>query len=213
MTSNLYIIIIAIFFTAITNSGCGYRNIEAYPESACIYLEAEDAQIVTPMQIGDDVNASGGNYVFTNEENAGLFSFTFFAPYSGQYVIDARIRTQPVLPYCTNSGACNSFFVTIDDGATTGNEPTVYHAGQLSEFSWQAVNVTNISTEETCSDTCSDREPTIWSLLKGEHSLTFSGREAYTYLDSILIRYCVPGSCNSIGHEQCLTQIGKSRLP
>lgn len=133
-------------------------------------FEAEDGQIVAPMVVGSDANASNGQFVSvpgsSQQGGNGSATFVFTVTEAGDYVILA----ETIAP----SASQDSFFID-------------YNGVQ---YLWDvAVSTTWIT------DTASDRgnadigspetDPLVFTLTAGEHTITLRERESGTQLDRV----------------------------
>jgi len=130
-----------------------------------LFVEAESGTRVSPMILASDASASGGQYIYTQTDEAGSVSFQFNITQAGDYVVWCRVLS-------TDSGS-DSFYVgwdsEIDDTyVTTPNSWS-------SAWQWTLLNGVN------------EGNPRILTLGQGSHTLRFRGRESSTYLDALYI--------------------------
>jgi len=139
--------------------------------------EAESGQVMAPMAVRADGAACGGQYVSSQDSNAGQVSFTLSVPQAGNYTLWARARG--------NQWTGNSFFVAWDSG-----DPIVYESPPFGEqwvYGWDRVHQV-------------DQPENPFALSAGEHTLYFRGREANAALDALLLTSdggYVPSGCAS----------------
>ncbi|MFK7801061.1 MAG: hypothetical protein AB8G95_05475 [Anaerolineae bacterium] len=148
----------------------GVNSVTQNNDCGPLSQEAEQGQLSGAMQIGQDSNASGGQYVAAPRDTEGSSSITgnsdkvefcVLIPEDGDYQIQARVHAR--------SAGNNSMFVAV------GGLPS---AGYLWDMD---VN------ERYVQDMVSDRnqnDPQTISLTAGAHTLTFANRESDTRLDS-----------------------------
>ena len=146
-------------------------NSNSKPDYTKIWLEAENGNMTSPFEIGDDANASStqfawvptgtGRYLNLSDQ-AGYAEYVFEVPHAGEYLIWGRISAP-------NSDD-DSFFVSID-----GNNYALWDMQQDAEWVWDLV---------------SDRDgadPVSFYLDAGEHTLIIKHREDGAKIDKILI--------------------------
>ena len=135
-----------------------------------IWIEAEDGDLKWPMEIGDDVNASEGGYIWVPTGNGNLYSlsetagtakFHFTVPENGEYVVWGR--------EVSNDTVSDSFFVSMD-----GKSEIAWHTQSDGQDVWTW-------------DIVSTQDAEVYRLEPGAHTLTVSQREDGTKLDKILI--------------------------
>lgn len=133
-------------------------------------VEAEDGQLVRPMQSTRDPSALGGAYVAAPEGTAGArqgwVELVLAVPRAGQYVLWARVLAPDT--------ASNSFFVSLD-----GEDRWIWHApgpgaeGIAPSWTWVLVAASE--------DGRSGRR----ALAAGAHRLRFTTRQDGTRLDQV----------------------------
>jgi len=147
--------------------------------SSPIWMEAEDGNLQWPMEIGDDVAASTGGYVwvpegtgnFTNPSvDAGYAEYHFEVPEAGDYVIWGR--------QVSNDATSDSFFVSVD-----GQTEMVWHT----KLGGQGVWTWDVVSDRAVDDPRDASNPQHYWLEAGFHSLTIRQREDGTKLDNIVI--------------------------
>jgi hypothetical protein len=143
-----------------------------------IWMEAEDGDIVTPMEIAGDADASAGGYIwapqgagnlYNSSKDGGQAEYRFDVPTDGDYIIWGRVMA-------TDSGT-DSFYVSVD-----GSEMT-WHT-KLSDngnWTWDVVSLRNVNGERNASN------PLVYHLGAGSHTITIKQREDGTRLDNILL--------------------------
>ena len=149
-------------------------------DAATIALEAESANLVAPMVLRTNAQASGGRYIETTIANTGTATFTVQVPFTGDYVIWCRVLAP--------DDGHDSFFVSADGGVED-----VYDVAQntwSSAWQWTRVNGRGGGTSAAAID------PRLFSFSAGTHTIVFRGRERTTGLDRIIVtndRNFVPG--------------------
>ncbi len=140
--------------------------------------EAEDMSLSSRMQTRGDVNASGGKYIFSDQADLGLASLMVEVSQEGDYIVEGR-----VLPIDTGH---NSFYVSF---LADNTDPT--KIWDMQEFSsnwiWDEVSHRGSGTFDS-----PERDPVVFHLSAGNHTLYFHGREANTQLDLIRISKLIP---------------------
>lgn len=164
--------------------GCCYGDFTACDDEACeacpgaphetecsdeMLQEAEDGTLGGDFEIGDDSDASGGQYVFVDSDEDGasepgdsFVSFCFDVPSEGTYSVRAAVHA--------DNGDENSFFVRIDGSPADG------YLWDIPEGSgWPH-------------DYVGDRDgddPVEVDLSEGQHTVTIYLREAGAQLDTV----------------------------
>ena len=100
------------------------------------YIEAEDGIMTSPMEVGINDTASGGEYVFTNTDFQGSVTFTFDIQSAGRYMMEAMILTP-----APNTDGRNSFYVGLDGEAAQGNEEYTFDTNESEQFAWDIVSL------------------------------------------------------------------------
>ena len=153
------------------------------PEAvAVVYREAESADTITdPMQISDDPDANGGQYIAVEPGNnstgnpsapSGVATYSITVP-AGTYKIVGRV-------ICPN-GDDDSFWVRIQGATTqTTNDPSGWvewnNIDPGSEWHWDVFHSTDDGGAEV-----------EWTLAAGTHTLEIAYREDGALLDAFLI--------------------------
>ncbi len=153
------------------------------------YIEAEDGELVSPMQIGNDATASGGQFIFTNTNEQGSVSFAFDIQQAGEYTIEALILSP--------DAAGNSFFVGLNDESSHGNDDYIYDTPESAEFIWDEVSLRGAGGDYIYSEF----DPMVWDLTSGTHAFTFYGRETKTRLDKIILKKYNPSLPTDINSD------------
>lgn len=144
-----------------------------------IQIEAEDGDLVWPMEIGDDVTAAAGGFIWVlagdgiidnSSEIAGHAEYHFEAPETGDYVIWGR--------QISNDTTSDSFFISVD-----GQTEMVWHTklGDQDVWTWDVV------TSRAVDDPRDTTKPQKYRLEAGDHTLAIKQREDGTRLDTIVI--------------------------
>jgi uncharacterized protein affecting Mg2+/Co2+ transport/uncharacterized protein (DUF2141 family) len=141
------------------------------PQYAKIWIEAEDGDISSPMEIADDTEASAGGYIeapngsgfpSTPSKEYGYAEYMFNILSAGNYMIWGRVVAM--------NGHDDSFFVSVD-----GGDPVLWDAQLSNTWVWDQV----VNRGET--------DPASFNLQAGTHTLTIYQREDGSKLDRILI--------------------------
>ena len=144
------------------------------PSGGFVYLwpEAESGTETSPMTVGSDSLASGGQYIAVAAGNnstgsaptSGHAAITFSVPTAGDYRIWGRI----IAPTTSD----DSFWVRVDGG-------TWYNWNEMAAGSaWHWGRVTNDAAADAV---------IVWTLGAGTHTVTFAYREDGARIDRILI--------------------------
>lgn len=128
--------------------------------------EAEDGDITYPMQIMNDVGASGGKYVevpqeYPDDSNAKVV-FTFNVAEEADFVIWGRVQSGDYLH--------DSFKVHVDD-----QPEIIWHISGNYNWTWDQVYEYN------------GDDPVIFHLTAGTHTLGIKNREWGSKLDKVII--------------------------
>lgn len=134
-------------------------------------MEAEQAQLVSPMVTGSDTNASGGSYVNTTTGSQGTARFTVNITEAGTYSIWAR--------HLSPNSSTDSFFVSVDNGVEDIFDTA--ESKWSNNWQWTQVNGRDESDDPLVLD------PRTFNLSAGQHTITFRGRDANTKLDQIVV--------------------------
>jgi hypothetical protein len=141
------------------------------------YVEAEDGNLISPIQSVANSNASGGYCVSTDTSNQGYVSFTFDIQQPGQYWMQAMINSH-------NNDGHNSFYIGLDGEPAQGDDNYTFDTIETDVFAWDNVSLRGPSgTFEYA-----EFDPMVWELSQGLHTFTFYGRETNTWLDQIILR-------------------------
>jgi hypothetical protein len=160
-----------------------YRSVPGPPVGIWIEAEAADG-ITSPMEIYDDLKASGAKYISTDESvgnsndappaPAGTASYTFTVA-GGTYKITCRIK----IP-----GGSNSFWVRIQ-GANIPTETELDPSGWVE---WNGVpDASNWYWHDVFSDDDDENATVLFTLPAGTHTLEIGYREDGAMLDAIVI--------------------------
>jgi len=132
-----------------------------------IFIEAESGIRVSPMILGTNTNASGGQYVYTRSAEVGTVTFPFTTTQAGDYVVWCRILS--------SNNNSDSFYFSYDgeveDTYVTITPPNTWSGA----WQWSQLNGVN------------EGYPRILTLNRGAHQLVFRGRETSTFLDALYI--------------------------
>jgi hypothetical protein len=139
-------------------------------------LEAEAAELASPMVASPDLNAGGGQYIGSATPGSGRASFTVNIPFASSYVVWCRVMSPESGP--------GSFVVSADDG----REDVYQIAPRSGTNDWQWIAVNGRGTGSgTSGDGLIGIDPRVFPLAAGRHTFTFQGLEADTALDQVLI--------------------------
>jgi len=129
-----------------------------------ICFEAETGILEGPMSIGNDSNASGGQYIYSTSSNsmAGRANYTFTVQTAGTYYIWGRCYAL--------SGIEDSFFIQVD-GST--DVLTWHLASQYHQWIWQKVSHNFVEKS--------------FNFSQGQHTLSVISREINARLDKVFI--------------------------
>jgi len=144
-----------------------------------LLLEAENGDIVAPMEIVNADTASGGSYIWTPEgagknsdplNASGYARYAFMIPTEGDYTIWGLV--------ISNDIASDSFYISVDD-----NEFVTWHTkeGGVDTWTWDVVSAREVDQERN------DSNPMLYHLAAGMHTLTIVNREDGTKIDKIQI--------------------------
>ncbi len=160
-----------------------YRSVLGPPVGIWIEAEAADG-ITSPMEIYDDLRASGGKYISTDESvgnsndappaPAGTATYTFTVA-GGTYKISCRIN----IP-----GSSNSFWVRIQ-GATIPTETELHSSGWVS---WNGMpDEGDWYWHDVFSDDDNENATVLFTMPAGTYTLEIGYREDGAMLDAIVI--------------------------
>jgi hypothetical protein len=135
------------------------------PSTRTLFIEAESGTRVAPMIVASDPNTSGGQYIYTQTDEAGSVTFTFNITLAGDYVVWCRVLSIDI--------SSDSFYVSYD-GANDDTYVTTPNSWS-SAWQWTQLNGVNLGN------------PRVLSLSQGNHTLRFRGRESFTRLDALYI--------------------------
>ncbi len=153
------------------------------------YIEAEDGELVSPMQIENDAIASGGQYIFSNERNQGSVGFSFDIAEAREYMIEVLILSP--------DEASNSFFVGLNDESAHENDDFTFDTPESTEYTWDEVSLRGAGGDYIYSEF----DPMVWDLTSGTHAFTFYGRETKTRLDKIILKKYNPSLPTDINSD------------
>lgn len=153
----------------------------SYVESDTVrlHIEAEDGDLVWPMEIADDQRAGAGGFIwapagtgdfYSSSDSVGSADYHFEVPETGDYVIWGR--------QISNDSASDSFFVSID-----GQTELAWRTKLGGEETWTWDVVSN----RTGDDLRDASNPQLYRLEAGWHTLTIKQREDGTKIDTIII--------------------------
>ncbi|MCI0511585.1 Ig-like domain-containing protein [candidate division KSB1 bacterium] len=153
-------------------TGNGTLNFTANPDQN-IRIQAEQGLLTAPMQVmTNDATASGGKYIVAPSGDAGdgRALYRIYIKEAGNYIVWGRVHA----PSSNN----NSFFIIMD-----GGEKLTWDLDfRQSTWHWDRV-----SNRGTGSETHPQKDPVIFNLSTGFHSLVVEEREYNTRIDAILL--------------------------
>ena len=181
-----------------------------------IRIEAEDGNLFWPMEIGDDVTAAAGGYIWvptgsgnnlTPSEEAGYAEYQFEVPETGDYVIWGR--------QISNDSGSDSFFIAVD-----GQTEMIWHTmlGGQDIWTWDVVS------DRAVDDPRSATSPKKYRLEAGFHNLTIKQREDGTKLDTIFVTNDTKLSVSDIDaafqapiievdtYDRCISEFGTATI-
>jgi hypothetical protein len=153
-------------------------------ETAQVIVEAESAVLIWPFTTSNSPASSGNYYISTPTSDAGAAILTFTVPYTGTYVVWARV--------VGNDDTHDSFVVRID-----GGDSDIFDVAENKwspDWQWSVICGRGSGGPASIS-------PRTFELSAGTHTLTFEGREQDTLLDEILVTNNLefrPSSANPI---------------
>lgn len=156
------------------------------PTCSAETIEAEAATVAGRFQIGNDTDASGGQYVAVPRGSGGWWrgasdnyvEFCVGVTTAGQYRIDARVQAV--------SAKKRSFYVAVDDGPVVEFVVAAPTIG-----AWQTASVNDAGALDPLRPTdplAAIVDPTLWDLDPGDHIVRFYLRRDGSRLDSITLR-------------------------
>jgi len=132
-------------------------------------IEAESGTRTSPMTVGNDASASGGQYLFSGVNSSGQVRFTVNVP-GGNYTVWCRVIGETQLS--------DSFYVSVDGG--TEDIYDVVENTWSGSWQWTKVNGRAGRSPLTLN-------PRAFTLSEGLHVFTFRAREENTRLDKLII--------------------------
>ncbi len=135
------------------------------PSTRTTYVEAESGTRVSPMVLGADANALGGQYVYSQTDEQGSLNLQLNITQAGDYVIWCRVLSV--------NNSSDSFYVSVDGGA----DDIYVTTPNAWSSAWQWVPLSGLNAGN----------PRVFTLSQGTHPLVFRGREASTYLDALYV--------------------------
>ncbi len=145
----------------------------AEDEIVAIQIEAEDGDLYSPMEIGDDLSASAGGYVWVSDESPAVDGEAVYSvdiPVAGDYYIWGRL--------IANDTNGDSISISIDDQATM-----VWYTRISEDGAW-TWDVVSQRTEDEVRVTTN---PQLVSLSVGPHKFVISTEEKGIKVDKLLI--------------------------
>jgi hypothetical protein len=148
-------------------------------ETVRLHIEAEDGDLVLPMEIADDERACAGGFVwapagtgdfYSSSDDAGSADYHFEVPETGDYVIWGR--------QISNDSFSDSFFVIMDGQAELAWKTKL---GGEDIWTWDVVS------NRTGDEPRDSSNPQLYRLEAGLHTLSIKQREDGTKLDIMVI--------------------------
>jgi hypothetical protein len=165
-------------FSNVTSAHCISVS---YAESKTmrLHIEAEDGDLVWPMEIADEESAGAGGFIwvpagtgdfYSSSDDAGFAEYHFEVPETGDYVIWGR--------EISNNNDSDSFFVSVD-----GQSEMIWHTkcGGQDVWTWDVVSNRSVN------DPRDESNPQLYRLEAGFHTLTIEQSEDGVKLDTIII--------------------------
>ncbi len=162
------------------SEGADPLNSNSQTEYVKIWMEAEEGDIVTPMEFAEDANASSGTCIVVPDGNgtnddpfssqAGYAEYTFDVSTAGDYIIWGRV--------IANDAASDSFFVSMDDG-----ESLTWHTKMsgTDNWTWDMVSIRDYDDVRDASN------PAVYHLEVGTHTFKIQQREDGTKIDRFIV--------------------------
>ena len=136
-----------------------------------IRLEAENATLVAPMQIGTSSYAFNGKYISSASSESGSATWTVTVPTTGDYVIWARA--------IATSDTTDSCYVSRDGGSVDIFDAS--YGVWSPSWKWSIVNG-RLPTGVPASHT-----PRVFPMTAGTHTIKFKARNANVKYDRIIV--------------------------
>ena len=133
-------------------------------ETNKVFIEGENGTLLGAMQIGDDLDASNGHFVYNADPTpkSGYVEYSFEVQETGNYVIWGRCYAL--------SGTEDSFFIVVD-----GSPDTLTWHLDTNYYSWIWQKVSDWYTEKE------------FYLESGSHTLTLLSRDVNSRLDKFIL--------------------------
>lgn len=150
------------------------------PPGGTPITEIEDAaaSVTGTMTVATDANASNGSFLTTTTPETGTATFIFRVDEEADYVVWCRVKTP--------SAAADSFYVDLNDDPATLD---IFDASQeifSNEWKWTPLSGRG-GIDAPYSLPPYTIPQRVFHLMPGIHTLTFTGREAGTGLDTIIV--------------------------
>jgi VCBS repeat-containing protein len=155
-----------------TDSSAATMSVTIYPHVR-IWLEAENGYLASPMTVGEDETASGGQFALVpkgvgtlrdSDAEGGYAEYTFEAPVSGEYTLVARVRS--------DDKTAKAFYVSMDN-----SEFVAWNTACGAPKTWLWDKATEANTSG----------PFTFNLDSGVHTLVIKQREDGSKIDKILL--------------------------
>jgi hypothetical protein len=141
-------------------------------------IEDASASVTGTMTLATDAKASNGSFLTTTSPDTGTATFMFLVDEEADYVVWCRVQTP--------SAAADSFYVSLNEDVSTMD---IFDASQEvfgNEWKWTPLSGRGgIDAPYSLPPYAIPQR--IFHLMPGIHTLTFTGREAGTGLDTILV--------------------------
>ena len=152
------------------------------PPVSPVSREAEQGDLIIPMQTYDDPEASGGEYVATPTKDKGSVAIDFRAPREGTYYFWGRVMSP------RKGFNSNSVRVAVDEVPEQDDNTVIWDFFEKDKrppkgWAWDRISLRGAGgTYKTHS-----RNPWTRSLTEGKHTLVLAGREIQSRVDKILV--------------------------
>jgi hypothetical protein len=147
----------------------------AVPAFVYLYVEAESGTEFSPITVGSEAQASGGQYIYTSTSSQGRATYSVNIPSAGSYFMWWRAFAP--------SSASNSFYLNLYATSVNTAWTNICDIPPQAGWRWSRVNRRSSSgTEGTGSNNVR-----VLQLAQGPMNFVIGGREIGTRLDRILI--------------------------
>lgn len=147
-----------------------------------VWIETENSNITSPMFIGQDYEASGGQYIAAELGNKstdsapteGRITYAFHLSTAGDYRLWGRV----IAP---DTGT-DSYWIRMD---------------AMNWVKWNEIEITSVWKWAQVHDSDNGNTPVLFSLDAGDHTITVAYREPGTLLDKLLLTHNLSFDPNS----------------